>query len=80
MNGVRVYVNATGPAATGRDIVFYSRRGGGPVYCWRYQGTLDRWRFARVNSSDMTFHELTAANWNTVPQQLQAQLGEHYIE
>ena len=90
MSGLRVYVNspstnllsgigveAEGPRA---DKVFYSRRGNGPIYRWLYEEKLAHWRALRMNTSDFDSHKLTNASWKSVPETLQAQLGQHYLD
>lgn len=62
------------------NIVFYSQRSHGPVYRWHYEKHLQKWQFARVDASNWGSHELCSAPWQSVPQQLQAQLSEHYLE
>ena len=59
---------------------FYSQRSHGPIYRWHYEKHVDRWQVARVDISDWTSHELCIASWQSVPQELKAQLSEHYIE
>ena len=60
--------------------VFYSKRSDGPIYRWHYVKHLARWHVARVDASDWSSHELCAAPWQSVPQELKAQLSEHYVE
>jgi hypothetical protein len=79
MNGLRVYIPTLIDSA-GEDKVFYSRRGSGPYYCWRYDERVARWRSARVNTSDLTAQMFSMTSWKTVPTSLQTRLGEHYIE
>jgi len=40
MNGLRVYVNSIGSGTCPGSGVFYSRRGDGPYYLWRYEEKL----------------------------------------
>ncbi len=80
MNGLRVYTKPASPDPTAGDSVFYSRRGNGPIYRWRYEEKLEHWRVLRMHTSDFTSHELCLASWKSVPSKLQVQLGEHYVE
>ena len=90
MSGLRVYVNspstnlAGGIAVEGEDKkldkVFYSRRGNGPIYRWRYEENLAHWRPMRMNTSDFNSNKLSNASWKCVPETLQAQLSQHYLD
>jgi len=60
--------------------IFYSRRGNGPIYRWLYEERLGHWRSLRMNNSELTSRDLCNASWKSVPEKLQVQLGEHYIE
>ena len=78
MNGLRMFIRPEkGPV---ENNVFYSQRSHGPVYRWYYQKHLARWHVTRVDASGWSSHELCAASWHSVPQQLKAQLNEHYVE
>lgn len=78
MNGLRVYIKTESRGLANGENVFYSRRGDGPIYCWRHEAALGHWRVARMHASDITARELSVASWKSVPEKLQAQLGEHY--
>jgi hypothetical protein len=90
MSGLRVYVNSAttdlpsgvGIAEEGSkvDRIFYSRRGNGPIYRWLYEEKLAHWRPLRMNTSDFNSHKLSNASWKSVPETLQAQLGQHYLD
>ena len=95
MNGLRVYVKpvstagaanpgaATATAATTAPSdggVFYSRRGNGPFYCWRYDEERGTWRVSRVTTPDLKPQVLSTASWKTVPAALRLRLNEHYQE
>lgn len=90
MSGLRVYVNPAStdlPSGIGIDApetkvdrVFYSRRGNGPIYRWLYEKNLSHWRALRVNPMDFNSRTLSMASWKTVPETLQAQIGEHYLD
>lgn len=90
MSGLRVYVNsASTDLASGIgidapeikvDTVFYSRRGNGPIYRWLYEKNRAHWRALRVNPMDFNSRTLSMASWKTVPETLQAQIGEHYLD
>ena len=88
MSGLRVYVNSSiATLPNGGDVkaevidvgrVFYSRRGNGPIYCWRYEEKGAHWRPLRMH--DINPHRLSNASWKSVPEKLQAQLGAHYLD
>ena len=78
MNGLRVYIKIGSRELANGDNVFYSRRGDGPFYCWRYEAAISYWRVERMHASDIAARELSVASWKSVPEQLQARLGEHY--
>lgn len=78
MNGLRVYIKTLGEERANGEAVFYSRRGDGPIYCWRYETALSYWRVARMHSADIAPRELSVASWKSVPENLQVRLGEHY--
>jgi len=78
MNGLRMYIRPDkGHVETN---VFYSQRNHGPIYRWHYEKQLSRWHVARVDVSHWGSHELCVARWQSVPQELKAQLSEHYLE
>ena len=60
--------------------IFYSQRDHGPVYRWHYERQVARWHVARVDPSRWSSHELSTTPWQSVPQELKAQLSEHYVE
>lgn len=80
MNGLRVYTNSISADTLHANRVFYSRRGDGPFYLWRYEERFGQWRGSRVLSADFAPRELTMARWKVVPMTLQEKLGEHYLE
>ena len=78
MNGLRIFIRPDKGAV--ENNVFYSQRSHGPIYRWHYEKHLAKWHVARVNASHSSSHELCTASWQSVPQDLKAQLSEHYIE
>ena len=80
MNGLRVYMQLASASIYKDTTIFYSRRGNGPIYRWLYEEKLGHWRSLRMNTSELTSRDLCNASWKSVPEKLQAQLGEHYIE
>jgi hypothetical protein len=78
MNGLRLYTNGVG--AISGDNVFYSRRGNGPFYRWRYEDIVGQWRVSRVIDPDFNTHALSAAPMKVVPASLQTRLSQHYME
>lgn len=78
MNGLRIFIRQDkGPI---EDRVFYSQRSHGPIYRWHYEKHHAKWHGTRVDASRWSSHELSNARWQSVPQELKAQLSEHYIE
>jgi hypothetical protein len=80
MNGLKVYTKTASTALANGDQEFYSRRGNGPIYRWLYEDKPARWRVLRMHTSDFKSHELSAATWKSVPEKLQSQLSDHYLE
>lgn len=80
MNGLRVYVNTIGAEPVNDPGVFYSRRGDGPYYLWRYEEKFGQWRGSRVLVADFAPRELTMARWKIVPITLQDKLSQHYLD
>lgn len=80
MNDLRVYIYPARTGANGTREVFYSRRADGPFYRWLYEEEAGRWHFTRVHLSRLTLKVLSLANRESVPNELQRQLFEHYLE
>jgi hypothetical protein len=80
MRDLHVYIVPSGADALVERAAFYSRRADGPYYCWLYEEAAGRWRFSRVHLSKLTRKVLCVASWGAVPTELQARLGEHYLE
>ena len=90
VSGLRVYVKSPSmglPSDIGieeKNIevekVFYSRRGSGPIYRWLYETNLAHWRALRVDPTNFNLHSLANASWKSVPETLQTQLGQHYLD
>ena len=78
-NGIRVYTQLVDKSASEVEL-FYSRRGNGPIYRWSYEAARQRWRVLRMHLSDFAANELCLASWKSVPDQLQTQLAQHYVE
>lgn len=79
MKDLHLYVSMEEADAPGGQV-FYSRRGDGPFYLWRYDGTPRCWRFSRVCPSRLARRSLRSASWQAVPTTLLARLDEHYME
>lgn len=79
MNGLRLYTNGEAPRV---DVpgVYYSRRGNGPYYLWRYENVVGRWNVSRVISPDFSPQALSVTPWKAVPPGLQVRLSQHYME
>ena len=90
MSGLRVFVNSSstpelspdeiGVEDTPMPKVFYSRRGNGPIYRWRFEETRAHWHPLRMNTSEFDTHKLANASWKSVPETLLVQLGAHYLD
>ena len=80
MNGLRIYVNQKRPDTWWPGPVFYTRRGSGPYYRWRYEEHRGCWQSARVQALDLDLTELVSAPWRGIPTALKSSLDEHYIE
>jgi hypothetical protein len=80
MNGLRVYINPEDARARGERAVFYSRRESGPYYCWRFEEETGQWCSFRVHTNGLMVRTLCLASWKLVPTELQAKLGEHYLD
>lgn len=78
MNGLRVYINLTRPGAS--CAVFYTRREGGPYYCWRYEELSGHWLGSRMHAFNLPVAELVSAPWKEVPAALKSSLGQHYVD
>ena len=78
MHGLRMFIRPD----QGRveNNVFYSQRSCGPLYRWHYEKHLAKWHVSRVDASHWSSHEFCIASWQSVPQELKTQLGEHYVE
>lgn len=79
MNGLRMFIRPDSKDSV-ENNVFYSQRSHGPIYRWHYEKHCAKWHVARVDASHLSSHELCTAPWQTVPQELKAQLNEHYVE
>jgi hypothetical protein len=80
MNGLRVYVDQRRPVTWCADPVFYSRRGGGPYYRWRYEELRGCWLSCRVSPCELPVTELVSARWKEVPAALKSSLDQHYVD
>jgi len=80
MNGLRVYIRAVVSNVDGTVSAFYSRRGNGPFYQWRFDEKVSAWSCSRLNSSELNSRAFYLASWKSLPRSLQTRLSEHYIE
>lgn len=78
MHGLRMFIRPDKVLV--ENNVFYSQRSHGPIYRWQYEEHLGKWHVVRVDASHWSSHELCTASWQSVPQELKAQLSEHYLE
>lgn len=79
MNGLRMFIRPDN-RDSGENNVFYSQRSHGPIYRWHYEQHCARWQVSRVDASHWSSHELCTTPWQSVPQELKAQLSNHYVE
>jgi len=80
MNGLRVYIDQNKPNAWCTGPIFYSRRGGGPLYRWRFEELRGCWLSARVPAFELSVTELVSAPWKEVPPALKSSFDEHYVD
>ena len=80
MNGLRVYTSALVAHSEAEISSFFTRKGGGPFYQWKFNDGLGVWHCARLNSSELTPKTFALAKWKSLPLSLRAKLNEHYIE
>jgi hypothetical protein len=78
MNGLRIFTRPDKIPV--EDNIFYSQRSHGPIYRWHYENHLAKWHVTRLVTSHWSSHEFSIASWQSVPQALQTQLREHYVE
>lgn len=78
MNGLRMFILPD--QDTVESNVFYSQRGRGPMYRWHFVKENGRWQVARVDAALSSTNRYSNASWKSVPQNLKAQLIEHYLE
>jgi hypothetical protein len=80
MDGLRVYIHPASAGIYTEASTFYSKRGKGPIYRWLYEERLGHWRSLRMNTSQLNSRNLCNASWKSVPEKLQSQLSEHYVD
>jgi hypothetical protein len=80
MDGLRVYIHPASAGIYTDASTFYSKRGKGPIYRWLYEERLGHWRSLRMNTSQLNSRDLCYASWKSVPEKLQSQLSEHYVD
>ena len=80
MRGLRVYINPNGRDRLCAGSIFYSRRGGGPYYRWRYEELRGHWQSSRLDVDDLAVTELVSTPWNGIPTALKTSLDEHYVD
>jgi hypothetical protein len=78
MNGLKLYIEQVDE--TSNASIFYSRRGDGPFYRWLYEAKDSHWRVYRIDTADFKSRDLSNASWKSVPEELQAQIGQHYLD
>jgi hypothetical protein len=75
--GLRVFTRAGDVV---KDNIFYTQRTHGPLYRWWYDNELEHWRVVRVHVEDLRLQDLCVAAWKSMPQNLQIQLRQHYLD
>ncbi|HEX5886390.1 MAG TPA: hypothetical protein VFY67_17750 [Pyrinomonadaceae bacterium] len=80
MNGLRIYSQLQSAGSPLRDETFYSRRGDGPYYEWRYEKGRGRWMVSRINAINVSAKDFTLTPWKSVPDALKLRLSDHYSE
>ena len=77
LSGLNVYT-AKNEGCSGERRLFYSRRSGGPYYCWSCLSGQSQWKAIRLqpHSIPRVLRKEAGAN---LPVSLQTQLIEHYL-
>ena len=78
MNGVTVYIDQK--RSHSLRSVFFTRRAGGPYYCWRYEERRGKWLSSRMHAFELPDMELISTPWKEVPHALKSSLDEHYVD
>ena len=78
MTDILVYTGKDEGSSSGEQKLFYSRRLGGPYYCWYYLSGQSQWKAIRLqpHSIPRVLRREAGAN---LPMSLQTQLIEHYL-
>ena len=76
LSGLHVYT-AKNEGCSGEQRLFYSRRSGGPYYCWCYLSDQSQWKAIRVQPHFIP-RPLRKEVGGNLPDSLQTQLIEHY--
>ena len=77
-HGVRIYSGTASTDVPTRHKVFYSQRGEGPVYRWRYEEKINRWCAFRVHS--VVVPKSLRKVHGGLPSELRTELLSHYLE
>ena len=78
MHGLTVYIDLKRSETL--CAVFYTRRAGGPYYCWRYEELRGKWLGSRIHAIAVPEMELISTPWKEVPIALKSSLDEHYVD
>ena len=78
MNGLTVYIDLK--RSDTLCAIFYTRRAGGPYYCWRYEELRGKWLGSRMRAIEVPEMELISTPWKEVPTALKSSLDEHYVD
>ena len=67
IGGLQIYLNPICAELTGEPGYFYSRRAGGPFYCWRLEEKTGQWGYSRVRPDILTLRGFSSEGslWRT---------------
>jgi hypothetical protein len=78
MNDIHVFTGKDEGSSSGEQKLFYSRRSGGPYYCWYYLSGQSQWKAIRLQPHSKP-RVLRKAVGRNLPVSLQTRLREHYL-
>jgi hypothetical protein len=78
MTDILVYTGEDKGFSSGEQKLFYSRRLGGPYYCWYYLSCQNQWKAIRLQPHSRP-RALRKAVGRNLPVSLQVWLREHYL-
>ena len=77
LRGLKLYASRSAAGAGRRPTVLFSRRDGGPLYCWHYDEELNKWFVQRV-LTNYSPKDLREQRSGLLPISLRTRLREHY--